>query len=225
MLLESALSFLGAGVQPPNSSWGSMISTAFDLISSAPLLTILPGTMILLTVLSLNVFGDGLRDALDPKSKVAGRGPRRDLRAGGDGGLMARFIVRRTDRDGRRPLRRLGDRLPDLQRDPELGSRRSGWRGKTPTPELVAIDQRRMGIRRIAARSSTDDDGEDLHRRTGLLREPAQRRRTDRQGDPGDLLALHRRRGALDVLRHPLRLPLGDQGRRARRTGCSPSWR
>jgi peptide/nickel transport system permease protein len=70
MLLEAGLSFLGAGVQPPNSSWGSMISSAVDLISSAPLLTILPGTMILLTVLSLNVFGDGLRDALDPKSKV-----------------------------------------------------------------------------------------------------------------------------------------------------------
>ena len=70
MLLESALSFLGAGVQPPNSSWGTMISTGFELITSAPLLTILPGAMILLTVLSLNVFGDGLRDALDPKSRV-----------------------------------------------------------------------------------------------------------------------------------------------------------
>ncbi len=70
MLLESALSFLGAGVQPPNSSWGTMIGSGFDLIRSAPLLTILPGLTILLTVLSLNVFGDGLRDALDPKSKV-----------------------------------------------------------------------------------------------------------------------------------------------------------
>jgi len=70
MLLESALSFLGAGVQPPNSSWGTMIAGGFDLLSTAPLLTIIPGTMILLTVLSLNVFGDGLRDALDPKSKV-----------------------------------------------------------------------------------------------------------------------------------------------------------
>jgi peptide/nickel transport system permease protein len=70
MLLEAVLSFLGAGVRPPNSSWGSMISEGFDLLYSAPLLTILPGTMILLTVLSLNVFGDGLRDALDPKSKV-----------------------------------------------------------------------------------------------------------------------------------------------------------
>jgi peptide/nickel transport system permease protein len=70
MLLESALSFLGVGVQAPNASWGTMIATGQDLITSAPLLTIIPGTMILLTVLSLNVFGDGLRDALDPKSKV-----------------------------------------------------------------------------------------------------------------------------------------------------------
>ncbi|HEX3173802.1 MAG TPA: ABC transporter permease [Solirubrobacterales bacterium] len=70
MLLESALSFLGVGVQPPNASWGAMIATGNDLITSAPLLTILPGTMILLTVLSLNVIGDGLRDALDPKAKI-----------------------------------------------------------------------------------------------------------------------------------------------------------
>jgi peptide/nickel transport system permease protein len=70
MLLESALSFLGVGVQPPDASWGAMIAAGNDLITSAPLLTILPGTMILLTVLSLNVIGDGLRDALDPKAKV-----------------------------------------------------------------------------------------------------------------------------------------------------------
>jgi peptide/nickel transport system permease protein len=70
MLLEAGLSFLGVGVQPPNASWGTMIATGFELISTAPLLTIVPGAMIVLTVLSLNVFGDGLRDALDPKSKV-----------------------------------------------------------------------------------------------------------------------------------------------------------
>jgi peptide/nickel transport system permease protein len=70
MLIEAGLSYLGAGVQPPNSSWGTMIATGSKLITSAPLLTIIPGTMILLTVLALNVFGDGLRDALDPKSKV-----------------------------------------------------------------------------------------------------------------------------------------------------------
>lgn len=70
MLLESALSFLGAGVQPPASSWGTMIADGFDLIYTAPLLTILPGTMILLTVLALNVFGDGLRDALNPRARL-----------------------------------------------------------------------------------------------------------------------------------------------------------
>lgn len=70
MLLESALSFVGAGVQPPNSSWGTMIASGFQLLYTAPLLTILPGAMITLTALSLNLLGDALRDALDPKSKV-----------------------------------------------------------------------------------------------------------------------------------------------------------
>ncbi|MEX0972171.1 MAG: ABC transporter permease [Solirubrobacterales bacterium] len=70
MLLESALSFLGVGVQPPNTSWGTMIGSGFELLTSAPLLTIVPGGMILLTVLAVNVFADGLRDALDPKSKI-----------------------------------------------------------------------------------------------------------------------------------------------------------
>jgi peptide/nickel transport system permease protein len=70
MLFESALSFLGAGVRPPTSSWGTMSSDGFTLITSQPQLVIIPGLMILLTVLALNVFGDGLRDALDPKSKI-----------------------------------------------------------------------------------------------------------------------------------------------------------
>jgi peptide/nickel transport system permease protein len=70
MLLEAALSFLGVGVQPPETSWGTMIAGGFELLTSSPLLTIIPGTMILLTVLSINVFGDGLRDALDPNSKL-----------------------------------------------------------------------------------------------------------------------------------------------------------
>jgi peptide/nickel transport system permease protein len=70
MLLESMLSFLGVGVQAPNTSWGTMIAGGFQLITSAPLLTVLPGTMLLLTVLAINVFGDGLRDALDPRSKL-----------------------------------------------------------------------------------------------------------------------------------------------------------
>jgi peptide/nickel transport system permease protein len=70
MLLESILSFLGVGVQPPNTSWGTMIAGGFEQITSSPLLTVIPGMMLLLTVLSVNVFADGLRDALDPKAKL-----------------------------------------------------------------------------------------------------------------------------------------------------------
>jgi peptide/nickel transport system permease protein len=70
MLLESALSFLGAGVRPPNASWGTMIADGYEMIYTAPHLTIVPGLMIVATVLSLNVFGDGLRDALDPRAKI-----------------------------------------------------------------------------------------------------------------------------------------------------------
>jgi peptide/nickel transport system permease protein len=70
ILLEAALSFLGAGVQAPNPSWGTMIDEGVDRIATAPHLTIVPGLMLVLTVLSLNVFGDGVRDALDPRAKV-----------------------------------------------------------------------------------------------------------------------------------------------------------
>jgi peptide/nickel transport system permease protein len=70
ILTEAALSFLGAGVQPPNPSWGTLISAGEDTIVTAPWLSIAPGVAIVLTVLSLNVFGDALRDALDPRAKV-----------------------------------------------------------------------------------------------------------------------------------------------------------
>jgi len=70
MLLESLLSFLGVGVQPPNTSWGTMIAEGFELITSSPQLTVIPGVMLLLTVLSVNVFADCLRDALDPHAKL-----------------------------------------------------------------------------------------------------------------------------------------------------------
>jgi peptide/nickel transport system permease protein len=70
ILTEAGLSFLGAGVQPPSPSWGTMIADGEDRIATAPWLAIIPGIMIVLTVLSLNVFGDGLRDALDPRAKV-----------------------------------------------------------------------------------------------------------------------------------------------------------
>lgn len=70
ILLESALSFLGAGVQPPSPSWGTMIASGLGRIVSAPHLTIAPGLMLVLTVLSLNIFGEGVRDALDPRAKI-----------------------------------------------------------------------------------------------------------------------------------------------------------
>jgi peptide/nickel transport system permease protein len=70
ILLEAALSFLGAGVRPPNPSWGTMIEEGVERIATAPHLTVVPGLMLVLTVLSLNVFGDGVRDALDPRAKV-----------------------------------------------------------------------------------------------------------------------------------------------------------
>ncbi|MBW3652025.1 MAG: ABC transporter permease [Actinobacteria bacterium] len=70
ILAEAALSFLGAGVQPPEPSWGTMLADGVILLSTAPHLTIVPGLMLVLTVLALNVFGDGVRDALDPRAKV-----------------------------------------------------------------------------------------------------------------------------------------------------------
>ena len=70
IVLEAALSFLGAGVQDPTPSWGKLISQGQELIVTRPVLALAPGIAIIVTVLSLNIFGDGLRDALDPRAKV-----------------------------------------------------------------------------------------------------------------------------------------------------------
>ncbi len=70
MLTESALSFLSIGVQPPDASWGTIIQDGQTLLYTRPVVALAPGFMIVASVLSLNVFGDGLRDALDPKSKI-----------------------------------------------------------------------------------------------------------------------------------------------------------
>jgi len=70
ILLEASLSFLGAGVQPPTPSWGTMIGDGVEKIVSGPHLAIVPGIMLVLTVLALNVFGDGVRDAFDPRAKL-----------------------------------------------------------------------------------------------------------------------------------------------------------
>ena len=70
VLLEAGLSYLGAGVQPPNPSWGTMISDGISSIPAAIHLVLVPGIMLVLAVLSINVFGDGVRDALDPRAKI-----------------------------------------------------------------------------------------------------------------------------------------------------------
>jgi peptide/nickel transport system permease protein len=70
ILLEAGLSYLGAGVQPPNPSWGTMISDGVRNIPAAIHLVLVPGIMLVVAVLSVNVFGDGVRDALDPRAKV-----------------------------------------------------------------------------------------------------------------------------------------------------------
>jgi peptide/nickel transport system permease protein len=70
ILSEAYISFLGLGVQPPTATWGNMLDSANNYIESAPWLWFYPGLLILLTVLSINFLGDGLRDALDPQSRT-----------------------------------------------------------------------------------------------------------------------------------------------------------
>lgn len=67
ILLEASLSFLGAGIPPPNPAWGVMIAEGRDYITTSWWLSVIPGLAIMLTVLSMNLFGDWLRDRLDPK--------------------------------------------------------------------------------------------------------------------------------------------------------------
>jgi peptide/nickel transport system permease protein len=67
ILSAAALSFLGLGIQPPTAEWGSMLSLGRQYMRNAPHLTFFPGVVIAVVVMSLNIFGDGLRDALDPK--------------------------------------------------------------------------------------------------------------------------------------------------------------
>ena len=70
VLMESYISFLGYGVQPPLASWGNMLTNAQGYFDTVPWLAVLPGVMITLTVVSFNFLGDGLRDALDPRLKM-----------------------------------------------------------------------------------------------------------------------------------------------------------
>jgi peptide/nickel transport system permease protein len=70
ILLEAALSYLGVGVEPPNPSWGNMIADGIAPIPAAFHNVLVPGIMLVLCVMSINIFGDGLRDALDPRARV-----------------------------------------------------------------------------------------------------------------------------------------------------------
>lgn len=70
LLLESTLSFLGVGIQPPHASWGSMIADGRNYLVDAWWVSLMPGVAIVLTVVAFNFLGDGLRDALDPQSRI-----------------------------------------------------------------------------------------------------------------------------------------------------------
>ena len=72
MLTESALSFLSIGVQPPSASWGTIINDGLGLLYTRPWVAIAPGLMIVLTAAALNLYGDAVRDALDPKTRARG---------------------------------------------------------------------------------------------------------------------------------------------------------
>ena len=69
IITSAGLSFIGLGVQPPNAEWGAMLSAGRNYIRQAPHMVIFPGIMIMIVVLALNMLGDGLRDALDPRLK------------------------------------------------------------------------------------------------------------------------------------------------------------
>jgi len=69
IIAEASMSFLGLGLQPPAPSWGSMLNSAQRFLSNAPWMALWPGVAIFMTVLSFNLLGDGLRDALDPRSR------------------------------------------------------------------------------------------------------------------------------------------------------------
>jgi ABC-type dipeptide/oligopeptide/nickel transport system permease subunit len=67
IMIESAVSFLGIGVQPPTPSWGNELRIGYSYLEIVPLFSVAPGLMITLAVLAFNFIGDGLRDALDPR--------------------------------------------------------------------------------------------------------------------------------------------------------------
>ena len=146
---RGGLSYLGAGVQDPNPSWGTMISDGIRLIPSAIHLTIVPGLMLVTAVLGINVFGDGVRDALDPRAKVRIEH------------CMARFILHRLVAVDRGAVRDLGPDVPDLPGHPQRRSRAPARRpaGDAPAGRRRA---RAVGLRQADLRPVLHDDGQIL---------------------------------------------------------------
>jgi ABC-type dipeptide/oligopeptide/nickel transport system permease subunit len=70
IIMEASLSFLGLGIQPPTPAWGSMVAAGRDYLLTAWWVSTLPGVAIVILVLAINVFGEGLRDILDPRLKI-----------------------------------------------------------------------------------------------------------------------------------------------------------
>jgi peptide/nickel transport system permease protein len=71
ILIESSLSFLGIGIQPPTAAWGVMVSEGRNFLERAPWIALAPGVVIIIVVLGFNLFGDGLRDALDIRMRFS----------------------------------------------------------------------------------------------------------------------------------------------------------
>ena len=153
--LEAALSFLGVGVQPPEPSWGTMIDEGGERLTTAPHLALAAGMLVVLTVLTLNMLGDGVRRAFDPHAR------RRTLPEADMIGFVARRLVSML----LVMFARVGARLPDLQRDPERGSRPAD-RGDRRRARPSRGDPARVGLRRAAPRPVREDDGEAVRRRT-----------------------------------------------------------
>jgi peptide/nickel transport system permease protein len=72
MLTQAALSFLSIGVQPPQASWGTIVNDGMTLLYNRPAVAIAPGVLLVITTVALNLLGDSVRDALDPRAKLRG---------------------------------------------------------------------------------------------------------------------------------------------------------
>ena len=178
VLTESALSFLSIGVQPPKASWGTVIQDGQGLLYTRPWVAIAPGIMIVLTVLSLNVLGDGVRDALDPR----GEGARQRV--------DARLHRQAPDRARDRAVRDHGGRLR-CSSSPPRASTRAPPRRPQPITRDGRRGQARVRSRPPAPRPLRADDEAALHlARPRLLRQPGAARscrRSERRA--GDVLA------------------------------------